>query len=71
MPINLNLWSLMLGRWLDPSDAAAGTASPVEGRTGTGELPGADKWRNRPPPYNLARLSSHLRRDIGLDWDRI
>jgi hypothetical protein len=71
MPINLNLWSLMLGRWLDPSGAVQGSASPVQSRTGTGELAGAEKWRNRPPPYNLARLSSHLRRDIGLDCERV
>lgn len=71
MPINLNLWSLMLGRWLD--QGRDGTDLTTRARRGDARHreDGEGRWRDRPPPLNLIRLSPHMRRDIGLDLDRV
>jgi len=66
MPIDFNLWSLMLMRWLNPV-AARGAANDDGRAAASDDHHGVGRWRNRPPPLDLARLSPHLRRDMGLD----
>jgi uncharacterized protein YjiS (DUF1127 family) len=72
MPINLNLWNLMLGRWLHDTRDANDLTTRVRRRLASDTESGEGRWRDRPPPrLNLDRLTPHLRRDIGLDWDRL
>lgn len=71
MPINLNLWNLMLGRWLHLSGEANDLTTRVRRSTSRSVEDGEGRWRDRPPPLNLLRLSPHMRRDIGLDLDRV
>lgn len=71
MPINLNLWNLMLGRWLNSTRESRDLTTRVRRRLASDTESGEGRWRDRPPPLNLALLSPHLRRDIGLDLDRV
>lgn len=71
MPINLNLWNLMLGRWLHLAGDADDLTTRVKRRATHSAGDGEGRWRDRPPPLDLFRLSPHLRRDIGLDLDRV
>jgi hypothetical protein len=71
MPINLNLWSLMLGRWLSPDRDDTDLTTHARRDASQHRDGGESRWRDRPPPLNLVRLSAHMRRDIGLDLDRV
>lgn len=71
MPINLNLWNLMLGRWLHLDGDASDLTTRVKHGSTRHVEDGEGRWRDRPPPLNRFPLSPHLRRDIGLDLDRV
>ena len=71
MPINLNLWNLMLGRWLHLDGDASDLTTRVKRNATHSVEDGEGRWRDRPPPLDLLRLSPHMRRDIGLDLDRV
>ncbi len=70
MPIQLNLWALMLTRWLTRSRQSNALTTVVIGDEPT--LPKRRKARrvHAPPPGDIRLLSAHMRRDIGLELDR-
>ncbi|WP_374652531.1 hypothetical protein [Dongia sp.] len=72
MPINLNLWTIMLARWMDRSRQSNVLTTIGLSRASQDH---AERDRPRrgqaPPPLDLERLSVHLRRDIGLELDRV
>ncbi|WP_374377313.1 hypothetical protein [Dongia sp.] len=72
MPINLNLWTVMLTRWLGRSRQPNVLTTIGLSGVSHGE---AERERPRrgqaPPTVDIRLLSAHLRRDIGLDLDRV
>ena len=72
MPINLNLWTVMLTRWLGRS-----RQPNVLTTIGLGGIAQAEAEREKPrrgqapPALDIGLLSAHLRRDIGLELDRV
>lgn len=71
MPIQLNLWSLMLGRWLNRSRQGNGLTTVDLSHAAWDRSDGDKPRRGQAPPLDISRLSRHLRRDIGLDFDRV
>nr|WP_298683668.1 hypothetical protein [uncultured Dongia sp.] len=71
MPIQLPLWSLMLGRWLNRSLHSDGLTTVDSSHAAWDRSDGEKPRRGQAPPLDLARLSQHMRRDIGLDFDRV
>jgi hypothetical protein len=71
MPINLNLWTIMLSRWMERS-RRDNVLTTIGLSTASRDHAEHDRpRRGQAPPLDLERLSPHLRRDIGLDFDRI
>lgn len=72
MPINLNLWTLMLSRWMGRSRQPS-VLTTIGLSTGAHDHSERDKPRRgqAPPALDIRLLSAHLRRDIGLELDRV
>jgi len=70
MPIQLNLWSLMLGRWLNRSRHSNGVTTVGINPAAWDRSDGDKPRRGQAPPLDIKWLSPHLRRDIGVDFDR-
>ncbi|WP_374308149.1 hypothetical protein [Dongia sp.] len=71
MPINLNLWTIMLARWMDRSRQSNVLTTIGLSRASRDHAEGDKPRRGQAPPLDLERLSVHLRRDIGLEFDRV
>jgi len=71
MPMHLNLWPLMLGRWLYRSRQSNALTTVDSSHAAWDRSDGDEPRRGQAPPLDLDRLSRHLRRDIGLDFDRV
>ncbi|MDY0870662.1 hypothetical protein [Dongia rigui] len=70
MPINLNLWTIMLSRWMGRSRQP--NVLTTIGLSAANDHSDGDKPRRgqAPPALDVRLLSAHLRRDIGLELDR-
>lgn len=70
MPINLNLWTIMLSRWMGRSRHP--NVLTTIGLSAANDHTERDKPRRgqAPPALDIRLLSAHMRRDIGLELDR-
>lgn len=71
MPIQINLWALMLGRWMNRSRQSNGLTTVGIGATAWDRHEGDKPRRGQAPPLDVRYISAHMRRDIGLELDRV